>query len=395
MLVALNVVGGDPAHPGTGVHEFHALNQERRERTPFGLLATTTHDTKASEDVRARLDVLSELPELWQRSLAGWRRLNQRHRTVTSQGTAPDRHDEYRFYQLLVGLWPADSVSAPASVVERLTAVMIKSAREARRHTNWIRPNPEYEDALTAFVRSAIGQDVASPFVASLSAFARRVARAGMINSLAQTVLKVASPGVPDFYQGTELWSLRLTDPDNRALVDLAYRERLLRELHARLSAGDVCRTDLVADLLERWQDGVIKMFTTTETLRLRRAAPELFTTGEYLPLDVQLDPAFSSGPQVVAFLRRTPRQQALVAVPRFAAPIVDEGRWPIGTDVWGASTLSLPADCADLTFANTFTGETVSAIDRHVRVAELLRGFPVALATASVATAGPATSAP
>ncbi|MEO8480913.1 MAG: malto-oligosyltrehalose synthase [Acidobacteriota bacterium] len=386
MLVSLNEVGGDPAHPGTGVREFHTLNQERRERTPFGLLATTTHDTKVSEDVRARLDVLSELPDAWAQGLAEWRRLNQRHRVLTPQGAAPDRHDEYRFYQLLVGLWPADGSSAPASVVERLTAVMIKSAREAKRHTNWIRPDATYEDALTAFVRDAIGRDLASPFIRSLSAFARCVAKAGMVNSLAQTVLKIGSPGVPDFYQGTELWSLRLTDPDNRAVVDLEYRQRLLQDLNgAMATAGEADRPGLVSDLLNRWEDGVVKMFAITEALRLRRSCPALFTTAEYLPLTAQLDPIVPSGPQVVAFVRRMSRHVALVAVPRFTAAIVDQGRWPIGTDVWGEAMLSLPAGCESLTFSNVFTGERLGAADGGLRVAALLRRFPVALAVAGL----------
>jgi (1->4)-alpha-D-glucan 1-alpha-D-glucosylmutase len=382
MLVSLNEVGGSPARPGTGVREFHTLNQERRERTPFGLNATTTHDTKLSEDVRARLDVLSELPELWQRCLLDWRRLNQRHRTTTSQGVAPDRHDEYRFYQLLVGLWPADSAAAPASVVERLTAAMIKSARDAKRHTNWIRPNAEYEDAVAAFVRAVAAPDRTTPFIESLSALARRIARAGMINALAQTVLKIASPGVPDFYQGTEIWSLRLTDPDNRTLVDLAYRERLLQELHTRLS-DDGGRVRLATDVLERWQDGVVKLFVTTEALRLRRAVPALFTTGDYIPLDVQLDPSPTAGQQVVAFLRRTSGHQAIVAVPRFVAAVVDSGQWPVGEGVWGDARLTLPQGVDASSFENIFTGEPVPVTGGQVRVADLFNAFPVALAAA------------
>jgi (1->4)-alpha-D-glucan 1-alpha-D-glucosylmutase len=199
-------------------------------------------------------------------------------------------------------------------------------------------------------------------------------------------VLKVGSPGVPDFYQGTELWSLRLTDPDNRALVDLGYRQRLLQDLQRRLARGPGDRPALVAELLDQWQDGIIKMFTTTEALRIRRASPELFTTGAYLPLDVQLDPTAGSGPQVIAFLRRTPTDVALVAVPRFTAGLVDEGRWPIGADVWGDSRLMLPRDCGGLTFTHAFTRADVQVDSEHsVRVAVLLDRFPVALATADI----------
>jgi (1->4)-alpha-D-glucan 1-alpha-D-glucosylmutase len=377
LLLSLNEVGGDPAHPGTGVAEFHAANQARAAGAPYGLLATTTHDTKLSEDVRARLNVLSELDDVWQRHLTVWRRWNQRHRTQTPDGAMPDRHDEYRFYQLVIGLWPADAETPPASLADRLVATMIKSAREARRHTSWVRPNGAYEDGVTRFVRRALDPATGARFVASVASVARAIAAAGMINSLAQVVLKIGSPGVPDFYQGTELWSLRLTDPDNRAIVDLDYRARVLRAIDESLAAADADRAAIVRRLLDAWPDGAIKMYVTTLALRERRRLAELFTTGEYVALDVERE----SRPQVVAILRRTAQHAALIAVPRFSSRLASQGQWPMGEDVWGDSTIAMPADLSGATFADVFTGARVTAEDGRVRIADLLRDCPVAFA--------------
>jgi (1->4)-alpha-D-glucan 1-alpha-D-glucosylmutase len=389
LLLSLNEVGGDPSHPGTGVADFHAANQARAVRAPRGLLATTTHDTKLSEDVRARLNALSELDEEWHAQLARWRRWNQRHRTRTSEGAVPDRHDEYRFYQLLIGLWPADAETPSASLVERLVATMIKSAREARRHTSWVRPDAGYEDGVTAFVRRTLDPARSARFVAAVASFARAIAAAGMINSLAQVVLKVGSPGVPDFYQGTELWSLRLTDPDNRAVVDLDYRARMLEAIDAGLGAADADRPAIVRRLLESWLDGAIKMYVTTLALRERRGRPELFTTAEYASPAIALDPPGAGDrPHVVAILRRTPAAAALVVAPRFSSRLASRGQWPMGEAVWAASTIEMPDDLADGTFVDIFTGARITAEHGRVRVADVLRGCPVALAVHDAATA-------
>jgi (1->4)-alpha-D-glucan 1-alpha-D-glucosylmutase len=388
LLLSLNEVGGDPAHPGTGIAEFHAANQTRASHTPRGLLATTTHDTKLSEDVRARLNVLSELDDVWQRHLTAWRRWLQRHRTQTSDGAVPDRHDEYRFYQLLIGLWPADAETPPASLADRLVATMIKSAREARRHTSWVRPNGAYEDGVTTFVRQSLDATRSAKFVASAASFARTIAAAGMINSLAQVVLKAGSPGVPDFYQGTELWSLRLTDPDNRAVIDLDYRARMLRTLDDDLAAAGADRPAIVRRLLDAWPDGAIKMYVTMLALRVRRRLAELFTTGEYASPAVTRD---SSGggdqPQVVAIVRRTSAAAALVAAPRFASRLASQGQWPMGEAVWAESAIVLPDELAGVTFTDALTGAHVTAENGRVRVADLLRDCPVALAVCESTT--------
>jgi (1->4)-alpha-D-glucan 1-alpha-D-glucosylmutase len=378
-LVSLNEVGGDPAHPGTGIAEFHASNAERLERVPHGLLATTTHDTKFSEDVRARLNVLSERDRDWQRHLQHWRRLNTHHRTRAAMGAAPDRHDEFRFYQLLLAIWPPDATSAPESLVERLCAAMIKSAREASVHTSWVRPDADYETALTTFIRRALSEGTAT-FVRSLSSFARSIAQAGVVNSLAQLVLKVAAPGVPDFYQGTELWSLRLTDPDNRGLVDLELRRDLLARIDDRLRAPGVDRPALIASYLETWPNGMIKMLLTATLLRFRRRRAALFATGDYLPLTADLGPSMER-PQVVAFARQRGAESVVAIVPRFSAAVIAQGTWPIGPDVWGEASVRLPEAITARRFVDVCTDRPVAASpDGRLPLGVVLAHCPVAL---------------
>ncbi|MEO7270640.1 MAG: malto-oligosyltrehalose synthase, partial [Vicinamibacterales bacterium] len=217
LLLSLNEVGGDPERFGRSVSEFHEGNLRRLRDWPWEMIGTATHDTKLGEDVRARLNVLSELPDDWAREVALWMRANRDYRTVVDGEPAPDRNDEYRFYQALIGIWPADLGLhvrlSPKPIVERLQAYMIKSVKEAKLHTSWLTPNQEYEDAVNSFVESVLTDP---RFLESFLQFQSRIAVAGMVNSLAQVVLKMGSPGVPDVYQGADLWDLSLVDPDNR-----------------------------------------------------------------------------------------------------------------------------------------------------------------------------------
>jgi (1->4)-alpha-D-glucan 1-alpha-D-glucosylmutase len=382
-LLSLNEVGSDRAHPGGDVAAFHAANAARVSLGLHGLLATTTHDTKLSEDVRSRLHVLTECSRSWLAHVDEWRRINNRHRTRSRQGMAPDRDDEYRFYQLLIGLWPAGAITPPDSIGARLTAAMIKGAREAARRTSWTTPNEAYEGAVTRFVELALAGNA---FVSSVSAFSRLIAKAGMINSLAQTTLKIGSPGVPDFYQGTELCSLRLADPDNRQPVDTAYRHRMLSDIRAVL-AGGVPRPDLVRELLARWEDGGLKLFVTTEALAARRREQELFTRGDYLPLHVIRPP---ETPEIVAFARRRGVRAALVAVPCFVARASAGDQWPIGRDVWQDASIELPESLAQCAFTNHLTGEVIGPVDGRVLARDLLRHVPVAFATSTTRERGP-----
>ena len=289
VLLSLNEVGGDPSRFGRSVEEFHEANLRRCAECPFEMIATSTHDTKLGEDARARINVISEMPEDWGREASRWMRLNRAHKTLVDGEPAPDRADEYRFYQALAGVWPIDlpedAQEAPRELIDRLTVYMNKSVREAKVHTSWLTPNQPYESALAQFIERALAGADAARLLATFVPFQRRIARLGMINSLAQLTLKIGSPGVPDFYQGTDLWDLTLVDPDNRRPVDFTHRARLLDEVDAVLALEAPRRGEVIGGLLTDWADGRVKMLVTAAGLRLRRAIPALFAGGGYRPI--------------------------------------------------------------------------------------------------------------
>ncbi|HEX5499376.1 MAG TPA: malto-oligosyltrehalose synthase, partial [Thermomicrobiales bacterium] len=256
-LVSLNEVGGDPAIFGVGPELFHRHNASRRRRWPHELLASSTHDTKRSEDVRARIDVLSEMPREWRAALNRWTRLNRRHRGRVDGASAPARNDEYLFYQTLLGAWPFDATRPDAEFVDRIETFMLKAVREAQVHTSWINPNEAYETALAAFVRGVLG-DGQDAFFDDFAGLRQTVAHLGAFNALAQQLLKLTAPGVPDIYQGTELWDFSLVDPDNRRPVDYAVRSRLLKALRRRKPSPA-----LTTELLDQKADGRIKLYLT------------------------------------------------------------------------------------------------------------------------------------
>jgi len=332
-LVSLNEVGGDPGLFGVAVEEFHRACAETQARWPRTMLATSTHDTKRSEDVRARLNVLSEIPDRWAAAVHRWSVRTARHR----RGDWPDRNAEYLFYQTLVGAWPIETV--------RMTAYMAKAVREAKAQTSWTSPNEAYETALQTFVEGAMAD---LTFTVDVEAFVTPLIAAGRVNSLAQTLLKLTAPGVPDIYQGTELWDLSLVDPDNRRPVDYARRRRLLAELERAKPAEIMARID----------EGLPKLWLVRQTLHLRRRRPELFgPDGAYRPLAERGERAG----HVVAFTRG---ERVVTVVPRLLMRL--EGSWL-------DTTLELPAG----RWHNELTGESAHGT---VQIADLLATFPVAL---------------
>jgi (1->4)-alpha-D-glucan 1-alpha-D-glucosylmutase len=388
VLVSANDVGGHPGWPSVTIAEFHEMNRQRLKHWPLELLATSTHDTKRGEDGRARLTVLSEMPDAWSRVVGVWMRINGRHRMQLHGAWAPDRNDEYLFYQILVAAWPAEDDrlpipdAAPADVAERLVAYMDKAAREAKVHTSWIEENPEYTRALVRFVNETLTGETARRFLASFAPFQRRVARVGMVNSLAQLILKLSSPGVPDFFQGSELWDLSLVDPDNRRDVDFAARRRLLAGLDPvldQLDRGATVAGD-VRNMLANWSDGRIKLLITTCGMRFRREHPALMLDGAYTALDVE----GVGADHVVAFARHNDSGTALVVVPRLVAALVTEEQpLPIGPDVWGTSQIVLPAVGRATRYRHILTGEScepTGSYQSHLPVATALRNCPVAL---------------
>ncbi len=392
VLLSLNEVGGDPSRFGRSVEEFHEANLRRSVECPFEMLATSTHDTKLGEDARARINVISEVPEDWGREVSRWMRLNRAHRTLVDGEPAPDRADEYRLYQALAGVWPLDLPEdvreAPRDLIDRLTGYMNKSVREAKVHTSWLTPNQPYEEALTQFIERALTGESAAHLLAAFLPFQRRIARLGMINSLAQLTLKMGSPGVPDFYQGADLWDLTLVDPDNRRPVDFTHRARLLDEVDAVLALDAPRRGEVIGGLLTDWTDGRVKMLVTAAGLRLRRALPALFAGGSYRPVATDV----SVPADAVAFARmeeavddKGAGDAVLFAVPRLCAGIVSDDRpMPLGGEYWKTSRLYLPLELRDRTFRHVITGAEIrpthTGDSAWIFLGEAFRTLPVAI---------------
>jgi (1->4)-alpha-D-glucan 1-alpha-D-glucosylmutase len=342
--------------------EFHAENTARLRRSPHALSATATHDTKRGEDVRARINVLSEIPTDWRRRLTVWQRLNRRHRTTVDGAAVPGANTEYLIYQTLVGAWPIDA--------ERLGAYLLKAAREAKTHTSWLNPNEKYDQALTRFAEAILDRQRAAVFLDDFLPFQARIAHFGAINSLAQTLLKITAPGVPDFYQGTELWDLSLVDPDNRRPVDWKLRQRVLGELSHALATTDD-RAALAHELWLRKDDARVKLFVIREALALRRAHPALFATGAYRPLEAR----GALAEHVCAFGRLGDDAVAITVAPRLLARRGEDS--PFGAEYWGDTTLDVPAELRG-PLTNVFTGEPLEG--DSLPLGRVLARFPVAL---------------
>lgn len=370
-LISLNEVGGQPDRFGCSPAEFHHFNTERRALWPASLSATATHDTKRGEDVRARINVLSEMPTEWRQRVRTWIRGNRDKKTTCGFTAVPDGNDEYFLYQTLIGTFPLIPAEYP-HFVARIRAYMVKAVREAKVHTNWLQPDTDYEEAYDAFVERILAPGADNPFLADFIPFCRRVAHYGMLNALSQVLLKITSPGVPDFYQGTELWDLSLVDPDNRRPVDFDQRRALLAEIRAG-EADDLGR--LIQTLLGTWKDGRIKLFLIYRALKAKRAAPALFASGEYLPLGA----AGGRANHVIALGWREQHQWALTIAPRFFSRLVGEEELPLGRQVWEDTGVPLPPG-APTVWRNVFTDQEVAAVDRSLLVADALADFPVAL---------------
>ncbi len=381
LLLSLNEVGGDPSRFGCSVSDFHEMSVRRQQEWPYEMLATSTHDTKLGEDVRARINVLSEMPEEWAREAARWMRLNRKHRTLVDGEPAPDRNDEYRLYQALIGVWPPSATSATAELVERLQAYMTKAVKEAKRHSSWINPNVAYEQAVSVFVDRVLAGPGASVFLEMFLPLSARVAQGGLVNSLSQAVLKIASPGIPDFYQGSELWDLHLVDPDNRGRVDYDARRDALADVNAILARPTNERAAAIQGLLTDWHDGRIKLLIVTAGLRARRDLGELFFDGQYLPLET--DVPLSA--RLVAFARvHADGRAAIVVAPTLSSKLIDEDHpVPIGNR-WRTSRVLLPASFSGLTFTDCFSGAeirpTTGGGDTWLFAGQVLSMLPVAM---------------
>ncbi len=377
-LISLNEVGEDPMRESLPleVEALHIFNQERQDTWPHTLNATSTHDTKRGEDVRARINVLSEIPTQWEAALVRWSRWNHSRKKMVGGHTVPAPSEEALLYQTLLGAWPQHDEQIP-EFKDRVKEFMVKAAREAKNFTNWINPNADHEDALQDFVEAIFHVEGKNRFLTDLDHFQKDIAYYGSLNSLSQVLLKIASPGVPDFYQGEELWDFNLVDPDNRRPVDFAARARLLD----KLKAGE--RSDLsalLAGITANWQDGSVKLYLTWKAANFRRAEKELFEEGKY----IRLPATGKAGDNVCAFARSARKRWAISIAPRFFTRLVGSGQPPVGREVWGATSLLLPRG-APLTWKNVLTGQLVKAKGARGRqsrlpLASALETFPVAL---------------
>jgi (1->4)-alpha-D-glucan 1-alpha-D-glucosylmutase len=347
------------------------------------MLALSTHDTKRSEDVRARLNALSEFSVDWRAALLRWRKLNQAHKSNVDGVWGPDGNDEYLFYQALIGIWPTHCPSADeiTELRERMAVYMHKAAQEAKVHTSWVNPNEAYDRALQNFVRGVLSPEANHEFLGDFASFHARIAYVGMLNSLSQTVVKLTAPGVPDFYQGTELWDLSLVDPDNRRPVDFARRREFLEQIKRRELAD---REGLLADALSRWQDGRIKLYVIYKILNFRRKHQDLFQGGSYHALYASA----KFRENVCAFARRWHNQWLVVAVPRLLGRIVPPGCLPVGEAVWDDEVIALPGAAPDA-WRNVLTGEPCAVSptrdgQKKLCLREVFKFFPVAVLAAN-----------
>ena len=383
-LLSLNEVGGDPRTFCVSRTRFHQANKIRQHSWPQSMLATSTHDSKRSEDVRARLNVLSEIPNLWKRRVKLWMKLNRRHTRRLNGCDAPTRNDEYFIYQTLLGTWP---LSAPEGQEldqyrERIDSSMLKAVREAKVHTSWLNPNPAYEQALASFLSALLQTQSTNRFLVDFADFCQRISQLGMLNSLSQVLLKLTSPGVPDIYEGNELWNFSLVDPDNRRSVDFILAQNLLGDLAIAFSEGAPSGPGL-ATLLATLTDGRAKLFVTSRTLQFRNKHPAIFSAGTYEALLLS-----GEAEQHLCVLVRSLAGRRLIAVaPRFFASLLPENDTPyteIAEAVWRQTRICLPENALSETYRNIFTGERHCPLRQDgqvvLMVAPLLRTFPVAL---------------
>ncbi len=384
-LLSLNEVGGSPDRFGIPVREFHGFNNKKANSWPYSMNTTSTHDTKRGEDVRARINVLSEIPKEWGANIKKWTKINKRKKRLSGGMYVPDRNDEYFLYQTLIGAYPFNGAEYPG-FVERIKKYLIKAVREAKIHTAWLKPDTEYEEAFLSFVEEILTPSEENEFLREFLPFQKKVANYGIFNSLSQTLIKITSPGLPDFYQGTELWDFNLVDPDNRRPVDFEKRKDFLREIKER---EDSDLLGLINEIFSTKEDGRIKLFLIRRALEARREKLDVFQKGSYVPLEV----GGSFKDHVIAYARKlhateslSPRTRAkadnnswvIAVAPRFLTNLVREDEYPVGRQVWQDTHIILP-EHAPAAWKDAITAQLISS-GKILFTRDVLRHFPVAL---------------
>jgi (1->4)-alpha-D-glucan 1-alpha-D-glucosylmutase len=374
-LLSLNEVGGNPSPETVPAIDFNQLVGERERHRRYGLNSTSTHDTKRGEDVRARINVLSEVSASWQRHLNAWARWNAAKKAMIASRPVPDPNEEVFLYQTLVGAWPLAESEIP-KFRERLEEYIIKAIREAMVHTRWTVPDSAHERAVIRFVQAILKPSHDNFFLNDFLKFMRNIASHGMVNGLAQILVKMTSPGVPDFYQGCELWDLHLVDPDNRGPVDFKHRTALLREIEARSGQDSLqyCR-----EIVQNWHDGRIKLYLIWRILNLRRQHPQVFRQGRILHLKA----IGKREANVISYARCKGTRWIVTIVPRWLA----RAKAPVNSinlrKFWRGSDLILPRNTPK-SWLNILTGETLETTFSRkaslLDLANVFREFPVAV---------------
>ncbi|UJP07232.1 MAG: malto-oligosyltrehalose synthase [Nitrosomonas sp.] len=386
-LISLNEVGSDPRHFGTSVKAFHAENLKRLERWPHAMLNTSTHDSKRSEDVRMRINVLSEIPGHWHLQARRWRRLNRSKKRLVEHKEIPSTNDEYLLYQTMLGIWPLATLTADehGALLARLEAYMIKAVREAKQHSSWFSPDAVYEEGLLNFIGQITNAAEKNVFLADFIDFNRHIAHCGLFNSLSQTLLKLSVPGVPDIYQGNELWGFNLVDPDNRRPVDYSQRQQLLERIKESVAVPQIRLASAVREFLDDCADGRAKLYLTWQLLQIRKQWPEVFQNGAYVPL-----PASGEHKEhICAFMRQIEAINLIIIAPRWFSRLLTTAnkKYPLNEAVWGNATwieIAQPVAMVKNHGLNLLTGETIALTEINgtlaLAAADALMSFPVAL---------------
>lgn len=380
-LISLNEVGGSPDWFGTSIEAFHGQNTERTKSWQHTMLTTSTHDNKRSEDVRARINVLSEIPANWRECVIKWSRINKKYKRIVDDLLAPDKNEEYLFYQTLVGAWPIEQMDDSGYEIfkNRIKEYMIKASREAKANTSWISPHTTYEEALLYFIDNVMNRKQNNAFLHDFKRFQGEISHYGVYNSIAQTLLKITSPGVPDIYQGNEIWNFCLVDPDNRMPVDYDIRMSMLEELI--MQETSVGMEAIITNMIRNRENGMIKLYVTHKALTFRKENRYLFETGNYTPLEA----AGTKENNVCAYARNSNTKTVIVVVPRFMTQILSHAEeLPFGKRVWEDTFLSLPFEDSAAGYQNIFTGEvaktTVHNNTKGIFLSEIFTTFPVAM---------------
>ncbi|MBN2143179.1 MAG: malto-oligosyltrehalose synthase [Candidatus Aureabacteria bacterium] len=385
-LISLNEVGGDPFYFGYTVPDFHEHNLSRNRRWPCSMLSSSTHDTKRSEDVRMRINVLSEIPDEWEQKIKEWADINQKYKTFINEVAEPRRNTEYFIYQTLVGIWPDNPVGSETGrlFIRRIWQYVLKSIREAKIYTNWLKPNEEYEKAVESFVASILSEGEENGFLKSFAAFQERVSFLGKLNSLSATLIKMASPGVVDIYQGNETWNYCLVDPDNRKPVDYKGRKDLLSGIRKKDDENRVDQMSFGAVTPDNMKH--LKFYYTMKGLLFRRKHKDLFVGGEYIPVDVK-------GPKrenIIAFIRKYGKDLVLLAALRFFSELLPDESDIINSQILSGTELIWPKNIEskhglrDIIRENIITTESKGE-DTVIRASDLFQSTCVCMLTADV----------